>query len=112
MGEFWQRVSVLSEGDCDRCGEHKGLAIPLGDDGLHGWCAPCSVLELTDRIEADADARITELREAITGALDALACTQYSQHAGGLSPREALVKIQELLRPHRITKGAADANAS
>ncbi len=53
MGDFWQRVSVLSEGDCNRCGEHKGLAIPLGDDGLHGWCAPCAVLELGDRIEAE-----------------------------------------------------------
>lgn len=63
MGEFWQRVSVLSEGDCNRCGEHKGLAVPLGDDGLHGWCAPCAVLELSDRIEAE-DVDIEAIQDA------------------------------------------------
>lgn len=49
----WARVPVCDEGECLRCGEEKLLAIPMGDDGMFGYCAPCCVLELVERIEAE-----------------------------------------------------------
>lgn len=47
-------VEVCDEGECVRCGKEKRLAIPMGDDGIFGYCAPCAVAELADRIEAEA----------------------------------------------------------
>ncbi len=99
-----EQVAVMREMYSDGIGEAPALVLLVVDTADRAEVVRRITSALDSAAPTDADARITELREAITGALDALACTQYSQHAGGLSPREAWVKVHGLLGPHRIAK--------